>query len=351
MLTPRVQTRRINGVLALVRRVSDRCWPVAFLLLVSGGAVTGCSSHRPLPSARPFRPAPVTTSAPLIDRLAQGSKVAFGVQLDDLTSASLAGYTQLAGAPPKVVMWSQDWSEPLFYANQLQAVLDSDAVPMISWDPAEGGAGIPLSAIADGRYDRYIKTAAAAAAGAGAPIFIRFAHEMNLPGSAFGPGKDGNTPAEFVAAWRHVVSLFRAAGTTNVRWVWSPNTDCSGHCPFTAFYPGDRWVDWVALDGYNYAAVDGIRWYSFKQIFGASYRILSHLTAKPMMVGETGSTELGGSKAAWIRGMGQSLATTFKHVRALVWFQRIKETDWRINSSPSSLAAFRAVVASPLSLH
>jgi hypothetical protein len=38
-------------------------------------------------------------------------------------------------------------------------------------------------------------------------------------------------------------------------------------------------------------------------------------------------------------------------VRALVWFQRIKETDWRINSSPSSLAAFRAILASPLFLH
>ncbi len=277
--------------------------------------------------------------------------MAFGVELDDLNSASLRTFTELAGAPPKVVMWSQEWSEPLYYPKQLQAVIDTGAVPMISWDPAKNGVGIPLDAIANGSYDRYIRTAAAAAAGAGTPLFIRFAHEMNLPGSAFGPGKDGNTPAEFVAAWRHVVSLFRAARATNVRWVWSPNTYCSGRCPFTAFYPGDRWVDWVALDGYNYAAVDGIPWYTFQQIFSSSYRILSHLTAKPMMVGETGSTELGGSKADWIRGMAKSLATTFKHVRVLVWFQRIKETDWRINSSLSSLAAFRAIAASPLFLH
>jgi hypothetical protein len=347
----RTRNGRVDGVLALTGRLRSRSWPVALIVALAGGTLAGCSSGRHLPSPRPFHPEPVSASAPLIDRLAQGSKVAFGVQLDDLNSTSLAAFAQLAGAHPQLVSWSQQWSEPLYYPEQLRAVLNSGAVPMITWDPTDHGLGIPLADIADGRYDRYIRSAAAAAAGAGAPIMVRFAHEMNLHGSPFGPGKDGNTPAAYVAAWRHVVSMFRAAGATNVRWVWSPNTYCSGHCPFTAFYPGDKWVDWVGLDGYNYAAVDGIPWYSFKRIFSSSYAILSHLTAKPMMVGETGSTDLGGSKAGWIRGMAAALATSFKHVRALVWFQRIKETDWRINSSPSSLAAFRAILASPLFLH
>ena len=123
---------------------------------------------------------------------------------------------------------------------------------------------------------------------------------MNLSDNTWGPGVNGNTPEEFVAAWRHVVSVFRAVGATNVLWVWSPNVDCGGQCPFDAFYPGDAWVDWVALDGYNYGPVDDVPWMSMAQIFGPSYDDLTALTTKPLMIAETASTEEGGDKAAWI---------------------------------------------------
>jgi beta-mannanase len=171
---------------------------------------------------------------------------------------------------------------------------------------------------------------------------------MNLSGSAWGPGHGGNTPQAFVAAWRHVVTIFRDEHATNVEWVWSPNVYCSGSCPFTSFYPGDSWVDWAALDGYNYASLSNDPWQTFAQIFGPSYQILTHLSDKPVMIGETSSAEAGGSKAQWITGMTQALASEFPRVRAIVWFQRVKETDWRVDSSPQSLDAFRAVARSRL---
>jgi hypothetical protein len=102
------------------------------------------------------------------------------------------------------------------------------------------------------------------------------------------------------------------------------------------------------LDGYNYAGLDDDRWLSFAQLFGPSYRIITRLSSKPLMIGETSSSDLGGSKAQWILGMGSALAHQFTRVRVLVWFQRVKETDWRISSSPQALAAFRRVVRSPL---
>jgi hypothetical protein len=34
-------------------------------------------------------------------------------------------------------------------------------------------------------------------------------------------------------------------------------------------------------------------------------------------------------------------------VRALVWFDRDKETDWRVNSSPAALESFRRLALSP----
>jgi mannan endo-1,4-beta-mannosidase len=172
---------------------------------------------------------------------------------------------------------------------------------------------------------------------------------MNLRGSPFGPGHEGNTPAQFVAAWRHVVSVFRSAGATNVKWVWSPNVDCGGKCPFDAFFPGDSYVDYVALDGYNYAAVDGVPWMSFDQIFAPSYRDLTRLSSKPVIIAETASVGDGDAKATWIQNAFlRSIPTAFPRVRAVVWFDRDKEANWKVNSSPASEQAWRAVVDSPI---
>jgi beta-mannanase len=155
--------------------------------------------------------------------------------------------------------------------------------------------------------------------------------------------------------WRHVVSIFRAEGTTNALWVWSPNVFGPGSSPtgssavsFVPFYPGDRWVDFVGLDGYNWGVLHSSGWCSFACVFGPSYRALVKLTHKPAMIAETASTESGGDKAAWIRAIPRALKAHMPQVHALVWFDREKETDWQIDSSPDSEAAFRTLVRSPL---
>lgn len=261
--------------------------------------------------------------------------------------AGLHRYAALVGRRPAVVMWYQQWSEPLFYRKQMRNTKAIRALPMITWDPIYDGAGIPLASIVNGSYDSYIKASARAAAAWGRPMYIRFAHEMNLKGPPFGPGYNGNTPSLYIAAWRHVVRIFRKERATNVQWVWSPNVYCDGKCPFKAYFPGNPWVNWVALDGYNYASVDHIPWMTFRQIFGPSYRVLSSMTSKPMMIGETASVGKGGSKAHWIRQALSMLPQKYPHIRALVWFDRIKDgVDWRVNSSPSSLRAWRQMATS-----
>jgi hypothetical protein len=274
--------------------------------------------------------------------------VALGVNIANAPdlSAPLDQYVRLVHRRPAIIMWYQQWSEPLFYSDQLPHVAALGAIPMITWDPTLGGRGIPLRAVAGGRYDAYIRTAARAAAAWRQPIYIRLGHEMNLRSTPFGPGHEGDTPHSYVAAWRHVVRIFRQQGARNVEWVFSPNTDCAGKCPFRRFYPGNRWVDWVALDGYNYATVDHTRWMSFRQVFGSSYRTLTRLSTKPVMIGETASAPTGGNKARWIRRTFRVLPRRFKRIRAVVWFDRDKETNWTVDSSPGALLAWRRVVNS-----
>ena len=299
---------------------------IACLLLVFGSLILPASASAAVPASP----------------LALGVNVANGP--DQL--APLQSYASLAGANPSIVMWYQQWSEPLFYSTQLPNTKAVGAIPMITWDPTLNGTGIPLAQIADGDYDSYITQSADAARAWNGPIYIRFAHEMNLD-DGFGPGQNGNTAADFIAAWRHVVTIFRQQGATNVEWVWSPNVDCGGQCPFTSLYPGAAWVDWVALDGYNYSSVDDVPWESFDQIFKSSYRELTSLTSKPMMIAETASAEQDGNKAQWITQTFSDIAQNYPQIHAVVWFDRVKETDWTVNSSPSSLAAWQTVVASP----
>lgn len=274
--------------------------------------------------------------------------IAVGVNLADAPGLAtpLQEYVRLVHRRPAIIMWYQQWSEPLFYSDQLPHVRALGAVPMITWDPTLGGQGIPLTAIAGGRYDAYIRSAARAAAAWRRPIYIRLAHEMNVRSTPFGPGHPGDAPRSFVAAWRHVVRIFRHQGARNVEWVFSPNVDCQGKCPFRRDYPGDRWVDWVALDGYNYSTVDHTPWMSFQQVFGRSYRVLTRISRKPVMIGETASAPQGGNKARWISRSFRMLPRRFKRIRAVIWFDRDKETNWTINSSPASLAAWRRVVSS-----
>ena len=255
-------------------------------------------------------------------------------------------YGRRTGRPPVVVSSYKDWSSLPFDRFELDAIWRRGAVPMVTWEPwTSAGRGIGLRAIATGRFDRYLRRAAGSATAWGRPLLVRFAQEMNGDWFPWGRGH-GGTPRDYRKAWKHVVDLFRRRGATNVRWVWSPNEDSGGSFPFAEFYPGDRWVDWVGLDGFNFGGGEG--WPSFTRVFASSYDRLVGITSRPLMVAETGAAEEGGDKAAWIASALEREAPGFAHLRALVWFDaEASGRDLRVNSSAASLRAFRRAIRSP----
>jgi beta-mannanase len=130
---------------------------------------------------------------------------------------------------------------------------------MVTWEPWDylGDINQPaysLSSIIGGAHDSYITRFALDAKAWGHPFFLRFAHEMNGDWYPWNEGINGNTPGQYVQAWRHVHDLFTANGVTNVTWVWSPNIEYTGSIPLSGLYPGDAYTDWIAMDGYNWAA-------------------------------------------------------------------------------------------------
>ena len=277
--------------------------------------------------------------------------IAFGAYVSGVPDypSLLDQFSSLVGRRPSIVLWYRYWTEQPFATQDLQEVDSRGEVPMVTWEPwTPDHTGILLAAIARGDYDSLIAANARAAAAWGKPIFVRFAQEMNGDWFPWGLGVGGNTASEFVAAWRHIVDVFRAQGAGNVRWVWTPNEMDSGTPGFQSLYPGNAYVDWVGIDGYNFGDTAGNTWQSFTQVFSASYRAMLALTSKPMMITETASVEQGGHKAAWITSaLGSELPGRFPRVRALVWFdQPIGDQDWRVDSSTASLAAFRGAIDS-----
>jgi len=271
-------------------------------------------------------------------------------------------YARQVGRRPVIVSRYPNWSTPPFTREALSAIWNRGAVPLVTWEPwTSSGKGFSSRAIARGRYDGYVRRSARAAAAWGKPILLRFAHEMNGSWYPWGTGH-GNTPGAYVAAWRHLVKLFRGAGADNVEWVWSPNVNEQGGSPislpfigsgathpfpFERFFPGDRWVDWVGLDGFNWGK--GGKWQSFTEIFGSSYDTLIRLTSRPIIVAEMASNERVGDKAAWISSALNDEIPRFRRIRAVVWFdESFNGIAARVGSSSSSLQAFRSAVASPV---
>jgi beta-mannanase len=216
---------------------------------------------------------------------------------------------------------------------------------MISWEPWQG-----LEPIVRGDWDAYLAAYARAVAGYGQPLFLRFAHEMNLPQIPwFGP------PQTFIAAWQRVRSAFDHAGANNVRWVWSPYCNGRSVADLQHYFPGRALVDWPALDGYNWGRRSrwwrGGRWPSFETIFAPSLRAVTGLApGTPVMLAEIGCAERGGDKSAWMRdALLNALPERHPEVRAVVWFNenRPEHADWRVDSSPSSLRVWREAVADP----
>ena len=237
----------------------------------------------------------------------------------------------------------------------MNTVRNHGSIPFIHW----GSGSSPTSAnqpnfqlrdVTAGTYDSYLTSFATAAKSWGHPFFLDFNAEMNVAGAynPWGVNANGNLPSDYVPAWRHVHDIFTSVGATNATWVWCPNVEYTGsYKPLSSVYPGDAYVDWTCLDGYNWGTNpwNPNVWATFAQTFGASYSLITGTIApsKPMVIGETASTEYGGSKAAWITDMLKTqLPLNFPKIKGFLWYETwdSRGYDWPIETSSPSQSAF-----------
>ncbi len=245
---------------------------------------------------------------------------------------AITEFSATAGRRPNLVGYYSGWRQD--FATQFAGAVHSHGAQIImQWDPTD--ASIPK--IAAGGYDRYLRSFADSVRNYGQPVVVGFGHEMNANWYSWGYGHVA--PRTFVAAWRHIVTLFRAQGANNVTWLWTINADLPTTGPIASWWPGASYVTWVGIDGYYYRPSD-----TFSSVFGETIAQVRALTNKPLLLSETAVGPEAG-QAAKIPGL---FAGVRKYqILGLVWFDIAQDDgpyhqDWRIENSPAAEAAFRS---------
>jgi mannan endo-1,4-beta-mannosidase len=270
-------------------------------------------------------------AGPLPVHLPHGPQSYLGVYAaqSPVSYAGVTAFTKTTGVTPNVTMYYSGWYEP-FQVGFARTAAEHGAVPLVQIDPTH----ISLAKIAAGKYDGYLSSYAAAVSSYHHPVILSFGHEMN--GGWYSWGYRHTSPKAFVDAWRHIVTVFRAIGASNVTWLWTVNIidTQNGSIPAPAhWWPGSAYVTWVGIDGYYLKSP-----WKFAPLFGPTIAAVRRKTRHdPILIAETGAAPAAGKPA--------KIADLYAGIRAygllgFVWFDGMGVDDWRINS-PAAAAAFR----------
>jgi hypothetical protein len=301
---------------------------------------------------------------------------------DTVASARIVQFDHDAG---RQAIWSefdQHWFEGLdFPRDKVMTVWRAGKIPFIRMFPHAGspfGQGNPpeqypgdysLQNIIDGKFDAQLRKWADAARDTNIPLLVEFGTEANASepwtgmwngaGETAGYGDptfpDG--PERFRDAYRHIVSLFRQEGATNITWFWhvvQQFAPTSWWNTFANLYPGDDYVDWLGLSTYGLNNLPDGNYMSFEQAlqtfhdpgYAGSYGDITSLSTKPLALVEVGVTEIP-QKPQWIHDMLTTLQSgRYPRVVGLAWWNSF-DVNTAIETSPAAQQAFHDIAQSP----
>jgi beta-mannanase len=249
---------------------------------------------------------------------------------------ALDTFQRQIGRSLSIVQDFHPWQES-FPTDFDRQVADSPATLLLSW------AGTDTRQIASGRHDTLIRQRAQAIKELGSPILFRWRWEMDRPNLA----SVVHSPADYIAAWKHVRSIFQEVGATNAGWVWCPLSTGFDEGRAGAYYPGDDQVEWICTDAYSpdpsvpFASV------------AASFLSWAADHDKPIIFAEIGAQHTGGTaRAEWLRGVAET-TERYPQIKAVVYFEANVDRDgyqrsWSLRTSATDLAALRSIADRPV---
>jgi len=304
-----------------VRRVMVAAM-VATVLVAAAGCLT------PLTSQQPLTPVPLPAS-PLVGVYEPGVPGSW---------SKITEFTTATGVKPGIAVYFSSWKQP-FAVSFAQTAWGHGAYVLVQLEPK----GVTLDSIVAGHSDAYLRSYADAVAAFRHPVILSFGHEMNGTWYSWGDGQA--SPATFVAAWRHIVDVFRAEGAVNVTWLWTVSSIEGASSELSKWWPGAGWVSWVGVAGYYYRASD-----TFGLVFGTTIADIRTFSSAPVLIAETavGTTA---NRESQIDGLFAGVSE--QGLPGVVWFDEAQHAgvyhqDWRLEDDPSALAAFTTAISTHL---
>jgi glycosyl hydrolase family 26 len=254
---------------------------------------------------------------------------------EELSYQQVTAFGDAVGRQPDIVLDYAGWNEP-FSARFADTLLEHGAEPLIQLEPTHAS----MAAIAAGHYDGYLRSYARQVRAFGHPVILSFAPEAN--GSWYTWGWTHTSPATWIAGWRHVVTVMRQQGATNITWLWTLNIGFPGSGPVRDYWPGAAYVNWVGIDGY-YVRPHA----TFGSVFERTLHAVRKITPQPVLLSETAAGQVAG-QASVIPGLFAAIKS--HHLLGLVWFDMaqhrgIYHQDWRLEGHAAAVAAFRHALA------
>lgn len=289
--------------------------------------------HPPVTAAKPVLP--TASSAPYprpaIQHPAAFRYVGAFERNTPTTYLPVTRFAGVAGRRPNITVYYSPWGAS-FRARFVTAAARAGAVVLVQLEPWHAS----MAAIAAGRWDSYLQSFADQVRRYGGQVILSFGPEAN--GGWYPWGWHHSRPAEWRAAWRHVVTLFRQSDARNVTWLWDISGASRATGPVRAWWPGHQYVDWIGIDGYYFTHTD-----TFKSVIGDTVRTVRTFTRKPVLLSEVGVGPLAG-QVKKITSLFAGIRRN--HLLGLIYFDVAQDNglyhqDWRLDNNPAAVAAFR----------
>jgi mannan endo-1,4-beta-mannosidase len=208
--------------------------------------------------------------------------------------------------------------------------LAAGAVPLLELEPYS----MSLASIASGAEDQWLAKYARAVASLHAPVIMSFAPEAN--GTWYSWSYPHTPASAFVAAWQHVVTVFRLVGASDVRWAWIMNVNFQDSENIAKLWPGRSYVNILGLDGYFTTNA------SFQEVFGPTIVDMRTLSADPLLITETAAAPSAG-KLSMLREIISGVSEY--DLAGFIWFDvkqhgDIRRQNWLLEDDPAAFRLF-----------
>ena len=348
---------------------------------------TGCSSHSSQEEAKTGQSAYGSEAAAHLkvatseNGIYTGAYIDFGNYEDAVSLESIEKFDALTGKKQAMIASSSFWKQQTFPRKNLDIISAYGAIPVVYWNPWDNDEWnetkknrFNLYTILEGKHDAYIDMWANEAKAYGKPFLVSWGLEMNgdwfpWSGVFHGAGTPipGTNPVRyegpenFKKAYRYVVDRVRARGVTNIEWVFHANNASAPHKPLwntiASYYPGARYVDWLAISAYGKQFPDE-DWVQFGESIQPYYTRLANVDpTKPILIAEWGVGHFpkSGSQEAYVTDALTKFIdpTRFPRLKgAIFWHERWQNPDGsysnlRVNASDDTLEAYRKSIANP----